>query len=81
MAGTGGKTKTLVPRAMDADDEEEDEGEESSSDDDEVRLPTCHSSSQICCIGCSCHHQPSELFLLHQAISSFFPAGLVIKHW
>ncbi|KAK9853930.1 hypothetical protein WJX84_008316 [Apatococcus fuscideae] len=34
-AGAGGKTKTLVPRAQDADDEEEDEGEQSSSDDEE----------------------------------------------
>ena len=32
----GGKSKTLVPRALDADDEEEDEGEEASSDDEEV---------------------------------------------
>ena len=38
-AGAGGKTKTLVPRAQDADDEEEDEGEQSSSDDEEVSAP------------------------------------------
>ena len=47
VAGTGGKTKTLVPRPMDADDEEEDEGEESPSDDDEVRISSCQPSSPL----------------------------------